>query len=129
MSFFCKFACQKFNLVAIDGRECKQYTYRAPVFLMRILSACLSLLVVTVVQVTATWSRTDLIHRVAQESRQHNVCVLPQNSQTSTSNVICDTSLDYTEHVHSLLIFDTVFLTGLIHFSASLNPAQIDDVT
>ena len=42
------FACRKVNLLAIDGR-CEQYTVRAHVFLMRILSACLSQLVVAVV--------------------------------------------------------------------------------
>ena len=41
--------CRKLNLLAIDER-CKQYTNRAHVFLMRILSGCLSQLVVTVVQ-------------------------------------------------------------------------------
>ena len=44
------FACRTFKLLAIDGRR-KQYTVRAHGFLMRILSACLSQLVVTVVQV------------------------------------------------------------------------------
>ena len=43
------FACRKFYLLAID-RRCKQDTYRAHVFLMDSLSACLSQLVVTVVQ-------------------------------------------------------------------------------
>ena len=37
----CFFASQNFNLLAIDG-GCKQYTVRALVFLMLILSACLS---------------------------------------------------------------------------------------
>ena len=55
------FACRKFNLLAID-RGCKQHTVRAHVFLMLNLSACLSQPVVTVVQVTATLSRTDSTH-------------------------------------------------------------------
>ena len=57
------------------GFLCKQYTVRAHVFLMRILSACESQPVVTVVQVhTATESSTDPTHRVAQESRS-TLCV------------------------------------------------------
>ena len=58
------------NLLAIDWR-CEQHTHRAQVFLVRILSACLSQFVVTVVQVrAATLSRT-LIPRTAwlKESR------------------------------------------------------------
>ena len=47
-SFLMKhFACQKFNLLAID-RRCKKYTHRAHVFLMRSLSAFLSLSLVAV---------------------------------------------------------------------------------
>ena len=43
------FACRQLKKLAIDGR-CKQYTYRAHVFLMHSLSLCLLQLVVTVVQ-------------------------------------------------------------------------------
>ena len=101
------FACQKLNLLAIDGR-CEQYTVRVHVFLMRILSACLSQLVVTVVQVdTATESRTDPTHTCGSRLTEHIVCVLPKNSHTSPRNVICYTSLDDTEHGHSFLTCPT----------------------
>ena len=94
---------------------CKQHTVRAHVFLIRIVSACLSQLVVTVVQVhTATQSRTDTTHTRGPRLKEHSVCVLPQNSHTPSRNVTCYTSLDNTEHVHSFLIFDTVFLTCLL---------------
>ena len=58
---------------------CKQYTVRAHVFLMRILSACFSQPVVTVVQVnTATESRTDPTRTRGSRLKEHIVCVLPQ---------------------------------------------------
>ena len=59
-------------------------------------------------------SRTDLTQsRMAQGSRttEHIVGVLPQNSHTSSLNVMCYTSRDYTEHGHSFLISDTIFLS------------------
>ena len=56
------FACGKFNLLTID-EVCNKQTYRAHVFLMRTLSACLSQPVVTIVlQVTVISSRIDFTH-------------------------------------------------------------------
>ena len=75
----------------------------AHVFLMRILSACLSQPVVTVVQVHTAVTHSDPTHRVAQESRS--------TLFMSCTETMCCTSLDHTEHEHSFLIFDTIFLT------------------
>ena len=91
---------------------CKEYTCRAHVFLMHRLSACSSQLVVEVVHsfchyLHALTPRT----RLAQGITEHIVSVLLQNSHAFSRNVICYTSLDYTEHGHSFLIFDTAFLT------------------
>ena len=51
--------------------------------------------------------------RVAQDSRWTLSVSCTKNSHTSSRKVIRYTSLDYTEHVHSFLIFDTVFLACL----------------
>ena len=68
---------------------CKQYTVRAHVFLMFILPACLSQPVVTVVQVTATLSRTDSTHtRGSRNHGAHCWCLAPKQSHTNNNNPI-----------------------------------------
>ena len=65
------------------------------------------------------------IHRVthgshaprASKNTEHIVCVLPQDSHTSMRNVKRYTSLDYTEHVHSFLIFNAILVTFLTSIS------------
>ena len=95
----------RFFLLAIDG-ECNKYTYRAHVFLMRTLSACLSQPVVPVVlQVTVISSRIDFTHMCGSSTTwSFAYCVLPKNRHISSRNVIRYTSLaryTYTWHVHS----------------------------
>ena len=51
--------------------------------------------------------------RVAQDSKSTLFVSCPKNSHTSSRNVTRCTSHDNTEHVHTFLIFDTVFLTCL----------------
>ena len=69
------------NLISWQSTGCKQYTYRAHVFLMRILSTCLSQPVVTVVQVhAATLSRSEPTHRVARNHKAHCMCLAPKQS-------------------------------------------------
>ena len=97
----CHFACQKLNLLAIDG-GCKQHTYRAHVSLMP--SCCPVILSLT--------SRTDLTHHAwlqTRESRCTLLVSLPQNIHTPSRNVACRTSLDDTEHGHSFLTYPESF--------------------
>ena len=112
------------NLNYWQSTGVKQYIYRAHVFLMRILSACLSQLAVTVVQVdTATLSRTDPTHRVAQDRGAHCLC-LTQTRHISSRNGIRYTSLEhhtYTGRMHSFLIFDTIFLTSTFQPASTLH--------
>ena len=81
---------------------------------MLILSASVSQPVVTVVQVTATLSRTDSTH--TRDSRSTLFVSCPKKKRhTSSRNVIRYTLLEHytnTGHVHSSLIFDTIFLTS-----------------
>ena len=68
-------------------------------------------------------SRTDPTQM--RGSRAHCLC-FPKHRHTSSRNVIRYTSLDlYTGHVHSFLIFDTIFLKPL---SARTNPVQVHDI-
>ena len=100
---------------------------------MRILSACLSQLVVTVVQVaSATMSRTDSTH--TRGSRPNNlrlkrIFVSCPNSSHLTSRHVVHRTFDHIGHVHSFLIYNTIFLTYLTYtFSASFNPVQVHDI-
>ena len=103
-------ACWKFNLLAIDGR-CDKNTYRAHVFLMRILSACLSQPVVTVVQVvTATLSRTDSTYtRGSSATWSASLCLVQKSVLVTSRHVVHRTFVGHTGHVHSFPIFDTIF--------------------
>ena len=94
---------------------CTKNTCRAYVFLMLILSPCLSQPVVTVVQGTATLSRTCV-------AQAHGLC-LAQNRHTSSRSVIRYTSPEHctpTGHAHSFLIFDTIFLTSTYQPASTL---------
>ena len=51
-------------------------------------------------------------HAWLKTQRAHRLC-LARNSRASSRNVICCTSLDYTEHVHFFFISDASFLTSL----------------
>ena len=90
---------------------CKQYTCLAHVSLMRILSACLSQLVVTVAQ---AGSRTDLTHskaqRITKTVTHHRAmsCVTPHLTTPSTDTP----SLFSAPHGYSFLIFDTTSFTS-----------------
>ena len=94
-------------------------------FLMRILSACLSQTVVTVVQEhTATRSRTDPTHRVAQGNTEHIVSVLhPKQSHfIAQSHVLHLTWL----HRARALLPSSTYLPHMsyILLSGSINPAE-----
>ena len=86
---------------------------------MRILSACLSQLVVTVVQVASTTlSRTDSTHM--RGSRPNNlrlkrIFVSCPNSSHLTSRHVVHRTFDHIGHVHSFLIYNTIFLTYLTY--------------
>ena len=89
------FACRKFFISwQIDG-GCARYTVRAHIFFSCAFCqrACPSLL-----------------SQLCRWIQPHSRALTPH---TSSRNVSRHTSLDHTEHAHSLLIFDVIFLTCL----------------
>ena len=64
--------------------------------------------------------------------KEHIVCVLPQNCHTSSRNVTRYTSLEhytYTGHVHSFLIFETIFLTSTFQPASTLRRSTTSSFT
>ena len=84
------FVCQKFNLLAIDG-WCNKYICRAHVFLMRISTACLSQLVVTVVLQVQS-SRHALISRARVAQAHHEALRIVSCSKSSHLIAQCHSS-------------------------------------
>ena len=75
-------------------------------------SVCLSVLVPACCR-SCPGGYSHIVTHWPHAHAKYIICVLHKNCHTSSRNVIRYTSLDYTGHVHSFLIFDTIFPTYL----------------